>query len=383
MPALGPQRWDVVVFKVPTDGETNYIKRLLGLPGDRIELIDGDLFVNDRIQPKTADAQRSLWFRYYDHDHPPREVSRRAGYAPRWEALRDDGGWTGLETRVLHFASHTGQSDPIQFATNPLATGLPGHIEDVYAYNFTDTHQRPAYPVSDVRLSAEVAVTQMGADGYLELSLQRNGQSFYARLGGDGQLVLQHQHADGPRETWGTHPTDLHADPRHLAFCHVDGTVVVELGGQPVLRAPADYTITPAEARDNSHARRSPVLQFVAADAELTLRHVLIERDVFYTSNMDYGQYGVQGHPLVLGDNEYFLIGDNSPNSQDARFAFARPWEDPRGPHLRQRDDFHAGTVPGDQLIGRAFFVYWPGFQPLTPRGPNILPDVGRARWIR
>ena len=30
-------------------------------------------------------------------------------------------------------------------------------------------------------------------------------------------------------------------------------------------------------------------------------------------------------------------------------------------------------------MIGRAFFVYWPGFLPLTAQGPNLLPDLGRA----
>ena len=41
---LGPQRWDVVVFKDPQDGETNFIKRLIGLPGEVLELINGDVY---------------------------------------------------------------------------------------------------------------------------------------------------------------------------------------------------------------------------------------------------------------------------------------------------------------------------------------------------
>jgi hypothetical protein len=56
------------------------------------------------------------------------------------------------------------------------------------------------------------------------------------------------------------------------------------------------------------------------------------------------------------------------------------------GPHLKDalaRGEFHPGTVPADQMIGRAFFVYWPGCAPLTSAGPNLLPDLGRARWIR
>ena len=41
-----PKAGDVVVFKTPADNRTDYIKRLIGLPGDKIQFIDGDLYIN-------------------------------------------------------------------------------------------------------------------------------------------------------------------------------------------------------------------------------------------------------------------------------------------------------------------------------------------------
>ena len=56
VPLGEPQRGDVVVFRLPADPSTNYIKRLVGLPGDHIIVRDKRVFVNGEIQPVQLDG---------------------------------------------------------------------------------------------------------------------------------------------------------------------------------------------------------------------------------------------------------------------------------------------------------------------------------------
>ena len=65
-----PHRGDVVIFRYPADPSKNYVKRVVGLPGDWIEIRGGQLFLNGSQQPEPYKLNAA------HGDYEPREVKR-------------------------------------------------------------------------------------------------------------------------------------------------------------------------------------------------------------------------------------------------------------------------------------------------------------------
>ena len=57
-----PKRGDVIVFKTPADNRTDYIKRLIGLPGDKIQFIDANLYLNNNEVFKSRVSEKDIIF---------------------------------------------------------------------------------------------------------------------------------------------------------------------------------------------------------------------------------------------------------------------------------------------------------------------------------
>jgi len=103
-----------------------------------------------------------------------------------------------------------------------------------------------------------------------------------------------------------------------------------------------------------------------------------------------YIGWGIAPNPIALARHpddrdldEFFVLGDNSPQSLDGR-AWIKA-----APSLRLLDAegkslYQLGTVPRYNMIGKAFFVYWPaGFRLPGLPGLSIIPNLGKMRMIR
>jgi signal peptidase I len=55
-----PQRGDIIVFKLPRDPRMDYIKRLIGLPGDKVQIKHGTVFINDKAIPQKASGTTDI-----------------------------------------------------------------------------------------------------------------------------------------------------------------------------------------------------------------------------------------------------------------------------------------------------------------------------------
>jgi len=386
--SFGPQRWDVIVFRNPTDPDESYIKRVVGLPGETVEIVDGDVFIDNRIVRKTAAAQKALWFVVFDQNFFPVDGYPAIG-GPRWVAEpADDTVWSGLSSRVLRCqAARCRRKEGAADAAEAVLRFEPSdlrYFQDVYGYNRGPSAQSTPL-VGDVRLLAEVTIRsaggQMGleraASGYCRFEIDRDGYRFSVQLDCSGRATLVMAPPSGQAIAVAAAAAPCLRAGRAYAveIAHLDYRVYFKLDGRELLTTTQEH-YAPQLDELRRFTRVQPVgLGIAVADLEVEVRGLRVERDVYYTCRPAYTQRAYAGHHFVLGRDEYFVLGDNSPDSRDSR-----EWVEV-GPHVPP--GYRPGTVRLEQIVGPAALVYLPGL--LLEAGPARmwLPDFGRVRFVR
>jgi len=86
-----PRRGEVVVFKYPADKDKYYIKRVIGVPGDRVLYDGGHLYVNERLVERTIPQEfKEDWKWLRDSDFPGDQAAGGRALYVHWEEHLDD-----------------------------------------------------------------------------------------------------------------------------------------------------------------------------------------------------------------------------------------------------------------------------------------------------
>jgi signal peptidase I len=367
-----PQRWEVAVFQYPAEPTQAYVKRVVGLPGESIQIVRGNILVNGQLARKTLKEQRAMRILVYDNNFVPRDVARY----PRWVMRRGRpgqglaSGWHAEGSTFVHasVAPEEPGLDPVdwlEYRHWGADRGDYGPVSDFMAYNGGDLRGENA--IADLMLEARVQCRDDVRD--LMVRINSGGDRFFVRLpiGEGGVEVRRNRGMVVPVKT---RPEGLaalraaRARPVFLEASVMDRRVLVAADGE-LLFEPFDYD----DPAFFPSFEPSPVsLGVQGGSAEF--KDLRVYRDVYYTTNLvniPRRPFGIE-QPYPLDRNEFFVLGDNSAVSNDSRFWTASP------------------VVRGELFLGKPFLVHLPGQAvPLKVFGRSFywVPDPREIRYIR
>ncbi len=395
-----PKRWNVVVFREPMFGKQNFIKRLVGLPGNTVEIVNGDVFINGKIAHKPVHVEKAMLQVVYNNDFYPTDAGRRRINGNRWTNP-----WVGEPQNSDSGKWFTG-GPVISFSAG--SAGAVGHLDFIQrnTYLYNDLGYNPNRGLNGRHIVGNLYMRAVwlsrSTDSAARLTLGPATNRFRVTLAHDGALKLYQWNVGTktfvviPVAKWSVahRPAALRTGrPYRLAFSNTQHEARFWINGRLMLQYAAPWTLRDALAvaqlRRTTNQQETPKIQMSFTGA-CTLRHVLLMRDIYYTqmpirfpynSSTDPGGEqpgtGTMNHAITLKKGQYFMLGDNSNDSEDSR-AWYRVEPVLRSMHLP------LGVVPQRYILGRAFMVYWPaGFRPVRWINWAIIPNIGRMRFIR
>ena len=389
-----PNRWDVIVFKYPEGANTNYIKRLVGLPNELVSIAGGDIWTSRDGQPATIarkppHVMQAMLQVVHDSNFPA-SLMQTEGWPSAWTNWADTNLWQSEKNRRQFTATcSAGQSARLRYQRfNPtsddwkevrLGTGVrkgvkPDLIKDFQAYNAIS---QGGHWVGD--LAVECTLESRSESGRVVFDLVDGGQQHSCSIDlAEGTATLEAAvgvtavtstpiRGKGSWEVMFTNVDDelrLFVD-RKLMPTSIPVAWSSEITKEST-REPVLEVVEPGSAALTDLA---PVGITVKAEDEpvaVAVSSIKILRDIFYIGAVGFGRRGeIRDEPILefpLESDQFFVLGDNSAASKDGRL-----WMD-------------VHYVERRLLLGRAISIVRPHMVPASRHVTVTLPIVGELR---
>ncbi|HTN75580.1 MAG TPA: signal peptidase I [Pirellulaceae bacterium] len=310
-----PRRFDLVAFSLPEEPEKLAVKRVIGVPGDRVAIRQGELYINDKLLRKSLVEQQQLGVLVNDNQFRARSQPQVASH---WRPDEADTSWRNVR----------GADGPYQFVqlpTNPAPANSrwnwlsyhpqlsfdtpandPPSLLDNDAYN--QTLARPLNDVFDYRLCARI-----GLDHSPEFAIRAHDgwRSWLMEVSLTAGVATLTCEGEPPQ----TVPLGIQLDRSRgwvdLEFSLVDEQCLCALDGQVIFQTEIARGKTP-------RALPIPFLSLAGrAGQAIEVSQLRVYRDIYYLDPVGLSQPWTTGP--TLGPDEYFVLGDNAPVSTDSR----------------------------------------------------------------
>jgi signal peptidase I len=410
----GPERWEIFVFEFPPPrpghehAGTNYIKRCVGRPGEKVYVRDGDLWIVEpgslqtRRAVKPPALQQSLWIPVY------RSRFRReseAALAHFWQRVETDGAWAfrdgalvGQARGAVHLTFRPGGGAPgpgeaaitdrhVKRQVVTFRCPAPGcggllrktvRTQQLTAYcprcgaflteadieptsfehpgipaHFGEQPSRasPYHAVRDLRLACRLR--PLGDAGTVVLTLTTDRDAYEAHLplgGGRARLLASGRTVAEGALAWP-------AGGASVSLWRWDGQVQLRLDGAVLLAAEAGESMPDlAQATRSSGAGLSLVGGAAAVDS------IRLDRDIHYffqdiaDAGVYFGHFPL-GAPAAARERDELQLRMN----RDEYYFVPSGGYLALGDNQPTSNDSRAwGPVPAENLVGPALFIWWP-----------------------
>jgi len=298
-----PRRFDLVVVDEPDTGKA-VVKRVAGLPGERIQLIEDDLFVDGRRLVRPVGGIRDLVPLFDLSGARAEEVFKLAEGGFHLA----DGAW-GLDG-----------AGEAWMRTPPMD-----------GYRTDGRHVDGTRPATD--LGIEVAYRLHGANAHFGVFIREDAEQF-ALILGDGGKTASLFRGGRPRVLLDRKELSPPASHGRLFLSNHDRTLTATLDGR-LLFEPLAYVLAEERPMKNAPPGFHALQVGFGGAGPLAVEEIRVGRDLVAEPSGTYGCSQV----LQLGREEYFLLGDN---------------------HHASRDSRQYGAISGEHLQGVVLGRFWP-----------------------